>query len=177
MRERSSENFGYPGEEDEVRPKGQTPATRTESNPLQSKPRLTTLPRPSRLSPNQKAQLRPNPSATTQEQKPNRPETRKPNPTPDAHSPTHLHMFPFSPGPVHHSQSTQTRDCNQKLACSTQQPTPRPETVAHASPSGCATWHVCSATPLDGGFSALAAYLARKTCFRPGLSPFQPSHT
>ena len=96
----------------------------------------------------QETQLRPNPSAATRDQKSSWPETRKPNPIPDAHSPAHLQTFPFSPGPIHHSRSTQTLDCNWKPARLTRQPSPRPETAAHASPSGCATCHVCSATPL-----------------------------
>ena len=109
-----------------------------------------TLSRPSRLSPNQKAQLWPNPPATTREQKPNRPETRKPSPTPDAHTPAHLHVF-LQPRPAHHSRSTR-------------KPAPRPETAVHALPSGCAKWHVYSTTPLGSGDligSAVASQLQR----------------
>jgi len=157
VRERSPETSCNRAKKTKSDPRARLP--RPKPSPTHSsKPQPTTLSHPSCLSPNQKAQLRPNPLATTREQKLSRPETRKPKPTPDAHSPAHLQAFPFNPGPVHHSRSTQTRDCNRKPAHSTRQPAPRPETAAHTSPSGCAMWHVCSVTPLGfGGLIGLEA--------------------
>ena len=79
-----------------------------------------------------------NPSNATRVQKPNRPETRKPNPIPDAD------------GLVHYMRSTQARSTTRAQPRPTTAPeNPRldPRPPAHASPPTCVMWHVCSATP------------------------------
>ena len=126
-----------------------------------------TLLRPSRLSPNQKVQLWPNPPATTREQKPNRPETCKPSPTPDAHSLAHLHVF-LQPRPTHHSRSTRTRALDLKTCASTRDRCTRVALLlCHVARLQRNTPRLWQLNRLGGGFLAPAAYSARKTCFRP----------
>ena len=118
---------------------------------------------PNRVNHRKSAQIRP---AMTREQKPNWPETHKPSPTPTRTAqPTYT--FPSA-------QAGPSPTTRPKILRASRQPMPRPETAAHASPSGCATRHICSTTPLGfGGLSALrrllalAAYSARETYFRP----------
>ena len=153
-----------PGEEDKVRPEGRIP--RPEPNPTTvGQPNTRRLPRPSRFSPKT---CKLSYGLTRQP----RPETHKPSPTP-THTAQPTYTFPSAwvgSSPAN-NQKTRERPDNPRLD---------QRSLQHASPSSCATWHVCSATTLgSGGLIGLAAaYSARETYFRsvchrsdpPGLS-------